>query len=111
MLTTHLFRADVRNEWSYSSTLPLCFHGVAGITVLFYSIQLVRKQCGHGLSMCFGGSVLLVPKKFLSVFWYAQYKFTTGVFNLPFFLTERLFRVLGACRCKFVTDLCPFVFS
>ena len=27
-LTTHLFRADVRNEWSCSSALPVSLHGV-----------------------------------------------------------------------------------
>ena len=98
-----------------SGTVSLLFQYAftawAGITVLFYSIQLVRKQYGYGLSHVFWGSVLLMPKKFLSVFSYAQYKFTTSVFNLPFILTERLFRVLGACRSKFVTDLGPFVFS
>ena len=28
-MNTHLFRADVRNEWSYYSILPVSLHGVS----------------------------------------------------------------------------------
>jgi hypothetical protein len=31
-------RADVRNEWSYTSTLPMCLHGVDIVNVNFYTV-------------------------------------------------------------------------
>jgi len=35
-MTTHLFRADVRNEWSYYSTLPVSLRGVGRDNDTFY---------------------------------------------------------------------------
>lgn len=40
--------------------------------------------------MCLGGCVSLVPKKFLSVFLYSQYKFTASVFNVVIFLNREI---------------------
>lgn len=84
----------------------------AGITILFYSIQLVRKQYGYGLSHVFWGFCFSGVQEIFVVVLILQYKFTATIFIVAIFLnreTVQSVRRLSLQICYRFMPICVFL--